>query len=83
MMANHGVPRFKSPIRRIVITLTFIKGLQVDGWVEGILQALEQLNPIEDNIKYTYIDFLAHFEEQFVDLMKQEIAQASLNCLRF
>jgi hypothetical protein len=74
MMANHGVPGFKSPIRRIAITLTFIKGLQVNGWVEGILQALEQLNPIEDNIEYTYINFLACFEEQFTDSTKQETA---------
>jgi hypothetical protein len=37
MMANHGVPGFKSPIRRIMIALTFIKGPQVNGQVEGIL----------------------------------------------
>ena len=83
MMANHRVLGFESPIRRIVITLTFIKGPQVNGWVEGILQALEQLNPIEDNVKYTYIDFLACFEEQFADSTKQEMAQASLDHLKF
>jgi len=37
MMANHRVLGFKSPIRRIAIALTFIKGLQVSRWVEGIL----------------------------------------------
>ena len=74
MMANHGVPGFESPIRRIAIALTFIKGPKVDGWVEGILQALEQLNLIEDNIGYTYIDFLARFEEQYADSTKQEMA---------
>jgi hypothetical protein len=40
---------------------------------------LEQLNPVEDNVEYTYIDFLARFEEQFTDLTKQEMAQASLD----
>jgi hypothetical protein len=66
-----------------MIALTFIKGPQVNGWVEGILQALEQLNPIEDNIEYTYIDFLVRFEEQYADSTKQETAQASLNQLKF
>src|SRR5216683_1875324 len=33
MMANQGVPGFESPIRRVTIALTFIKGPQVDGWV--------------------------------------------------
>jgi hypothetical protein len=70
IMANYGVSGFESPIRWIAIALTFIKGLQVDGWVEGILQALEQLNPIADNVEYIYIDFLVQFEEQFVDSTK-------------
>jgi hypothetical protein len=46
MMANQGVPGFESPIRRVAIALTFIKGLKVDGWVEAMLQAIEQLHPI-------------------------------------
>ncbi len=82
-MANQGVPGFKSPIRRITITLTFIKGPQVDGWVEGILEGLKQLHPIDNNVKYTYLNFLMRFKLQFVDSTKQEVTQASLNCLSF
>ncbi len=58
MMANQGVPGFKSPIRHIAIALTFIKGPQVDGWVKEILKGLEQLHPINNNIEYTYLNFL-------------------------
>ncbi len=83
MMANQGVPGFESPIRRIAIALTFIKGPQVDGWVEGILEGLEQLHPIHDNIEYAYTNFLSRFESQFTDSTKQEVAQASLDCLAF
>jgi len=79
MMANQGVPSFESPIRRVAITLTFIKGLQVDSWVEGILEGLEQLHPINDNIKYTYLNFLSRFESQFTNSTKQEVTQASLD----
>src|SRR5216683_3311731 len=83
MMANQGVPGFESPIRCIAIVLTFIKGPQVDGWVEGILEGLEQLHPINNNIEYTYLNFLSRFESQFTDSTKQEVTQASLDRLAF
>ncbi len=83
MMANQGVPGFESLIRHITIALTFIKGPQVDGWVEGILEGLKQLHPINDNIEYTYLNFLSCFESQFADSTKQEVAQASLDRLTF
>jgi len=79
MMANQGVPGFKSPIRRVAITLTFIKWPKVNGWVEAMLQAIEQLHPIQDNIEYTYTDFLHRFQTQFTDSTKQETAQAALD----
>jgi len=82
-MANQGVPGFKSPIWCIAIALMFIKGPQVDGWVEGILKGLEQLHPIDNNMEYTYLNFLTRFEAQFADSTKQEVAQASLNHLSF
>ncbi len=59
MMANKGVPGFESLICCIMIVLTFIKGPQVDGWVEGILEGLKQLYPINDNIEYMYLNFLS------------------------
>jgi hypothetical protein len=82
MMANQG-PGFESPIRRIAITLTFIKGPRVDGWVEAMLQAIEQLNPIEDNVEYAYTDFLNSFQTQFTDSTKEEAAQATLDKHQF
>jgi len=55
----------------------------VDSWVEGILKGLEQLHPINDNIKYTYLNFLLRFKSQFADSTKQEVTQASLDRLSF
>ncbi len=75
-----GIPPL---IQHITITLTFIKGPQVDGWVEGILEGLEQLHPVADNIEYTYLNFLTQFETQFMDLTKQETTQAALDHLKF
>jgi hypothetical protein len=83
MMVNQGVPGFESPIRCVAIALTFIKGLKVDGWVEAMLQAIEQLHPVQDNIEYAYTDFLHHFQTQFMDSTRQETAQAALNRYNF
>jgi len=74
MMANQGVPGFELPIRHVAIALTFIKGPKVDGWVEAMPQALEQLHPIKDNVEYTYTNFINHFQTQFTDSTKQETA---------
>jgi hypothetical protein len=83
MIANRGVPGFESPIQRIAIALTFIKGPEVDGWVEGILNAVDQLYPVNNNVEYTYLDFLQRFNEQFADSTRQETAQAAIHRLKF
>jgi hypothetical protein len=83
MMANRGVPGFELPMRRVAITLTFIKGPKVDGWVEAMLQILEQLDPVTEDVEYVYTNFLTHFQNQFTDSTKQETAQAALDCLTF
>jgi len=83
MMANRGVPGFESPIRRVAITLTFIKGPKVDRWVEAMLQILEQLDPAIEDVKYVYTNFLTHFQNQFTDSTKQETTQAALDRLAF
>ena len=62
MLANHTVPGFESPMRHVMITLTFIKGLKVDGWVEAMLQTLEQLDLAMENVEYIYMNFLNHFQ---------------------
>jgi hypothetical protein len=79
MLANRGVPGFESPMRRVAIALTFIKGLKVDGWVEAMLQTLEQLDPATEDVEYVYTNFLNHFQTQYTDSTRQEVAQATLN----
>jgi hypothetical protein len=74
MLANRGVPGFESPMRRVAIALTFIKGLKVDGWVEAMLQTLEQLDPATEDVEYVYTNFLNHFQTQYTDSTRQEVA---------
>jgi hypothetical protein len=79
MLANRGVPGFESPMRRVAIALTFIKGLKVDGWVEAMLQTLEQLDPATEDVEYVYTNFLNHFQTQYTDSTRQEVVQAALD----
>jgi len=79
MLANHRVSGFESPMRHVAIALTFIKGLKVNGWVEAMLQTLEQLDPAMENVEYMYTNFLNHFQTEYTDSTKQEVTQAALN----
>ncbi len=47
------------------------------------MEGLEQLHPINNNIEYTYLNFLSQFKSQFADSTKQEVTQASLDRLAF
>ncbi len=46
-------------------------------------KASNNSTPIDNNIKYTYLNFLMRFEYQFTDSTKQEVTQASLDWLTF
>jgi hypothetical protein len=70
-------------MRRVAITLTFVKGPKVDGWVEAMLQTLEQLDPATKDVEYVYTNFHTHFQNQFTDSTKQETTQATLDRLAF
>ena len=64
-LTNLGVPEFQSWIRKVVIATTYIQGPLVDGWVEGIIDWISQLNPQTDNIKDIWDQFLDGFRDQF------------------
>ena len=70
MMANQGVSGFESPMRRVAITLTFIKEPKVDRWVKTMLQVLEQLDLATENVEYIYTNFLKCFQTQFTNSTK-------------
>ena len=50
---NIGVPRFESPIRKIAMAFTYIKGDKVDQWVERIVEWWDTLDLVIHNVYYT------------------------------
>ena len=66
--SNTRVARFDSPIQRVTITLTFIKGKEVFGWACDMGRWINQLHPINNNIPLVWEQFLHKFERQFKDL---------------
>src|SRR6267142_4403252 len=43
--ANRGVARFESPMRKVSITLTMIKGSEVAGWARDMGRWIDALDP--------------------------------------
>jgi len=50
---NIGVLGFESPMRKITMALTYIKGNKVDRWVERIAEWWDTLNLAVHNVHYT------------------------------
>jgi len=50
---NIEVPGFESPMRKIAMALTYIKGDKVNRWVERITEWWDTLDPLIHNIHYT------------------------------
>jgi len=79
---NIGVPGFKSPMRRIAMALTYIKGDKVDRWVERIAEWWDTLNPAVHDVHYTWTLFLEAFRNQFLNHTKQQCAGIKIETLK-
>jgi len=58
---NIGVPGFESPMRKITMALTYIKGDKVNRWVERIAEWWDTLDPLVYNVHYIWMLFLNAF----------------------
>ncbi len=80
---NIGVPRFESPMRKIAMALTYIKGDKVDRWVERIAEWWDTLDLLVHNVHYTWTRFLEAFRKQYLNHTKQQRAGIKLETHRF
>jgi len=79
--ANRGVAGFESPMRKVSITLTMIKGSEVAGWAHDMGQWIDSLDPTVDDIELVWEQFQTEFTEQFTDSQQQQRARLDLdNC---
>jgi len=82
-VANRGVPGFESPLRRITLALTLIKGPRVDHWVGDMTTWLTGRDPVNDNIEAAWDHFAHEFNEQFNDHTQVQRARQQLDHLKF
>jgi hypothetical protein len=71
LQLNQDVAGFDSPIKKIVFTLTLIKGPDTAGWTCDMGNFLDGLGPA-DNILDLWMQFLLEFGQQFQDTQKED-----------
>ena len=81
LLVNYDVPALTSFIKRIAITLTCIKGPEVNRWTQQQLEWLMTLQPTNDN-NTTYQQFIANFCNCFMDSQKAQRARIELQTLK-
>jgi hypothetical protein len=77
--ANSRVPGLNSPICKVSIALTLIQGPQVATWVRDMGAWIDLLNPIEDDVQFTWDTFVQEFTEHFTDSQEQQRARLNLD----
>ena len=83
IVANRGVPGFESPLRRIALALTLIKGPRVDRWVGDMTTWLMGRDHVNDNVEAAWDHFVHEFNEQFADHTQVQRARQQLDHLKF
>src|SRR5260370_2568662 len=78
-MLNRDVPGFNSPIKKVALAITLIKGTEVTGWTRALGELLRALDPIHDNVPALWEHFEREFRKKFQDSSKQQRARASLD----
>jgi len=79
--ANRGIAGFESPMHKVSITLTMIKGSEVAGWAHDMGRWIDTLDPAVDNIELVWEQFQAEFTKQFTNSQQQQRARLDLdNC---
>src|SRR5260221_638396 len=78
-LLNLDVPGVNSPIKKVALAITLIKGTQVAGWTRALGELLRTLDPIHNNVPPLWEHFEREFQKKFQDSSKQQRARASLN----
>jgi len=77
---NQDVAGYNSPIKKVALTLTLMKGPQVAGWTCNMGMWLDTLNPVLDNIPDVWDQFLFKFLQQYQDSQRENRARGEIEC---
>jgi len=75
---NQDVAGYNSPIKKVALTLTLMKGPQVAGWTRDMGTWLDTLDPVLDNIPDVWDQFLYEFSQQFQDSQRENRARGEI-----
>jgi hypothetical protein len=79
---NEDVPGFRSPMKKVALTLTLMQGENVAAWVEAAGRTLDNLDPATQNIPAVWDYFVEEFEQQYIDTQAPERARVALEALK-
>jgi len=79
---NSDVAGYNLPIKKVTFTLTLIKGPETAGWVKDIGNAIDQLNPVTQNVDAVWDTFLDKFLDCFQDTQSEVRACQELKHLK-
>src|SRR6266567_3452145 len=82
MHLNQQVAGFTSPMTKVAMVLTFMKGQAMSGWTLMIGKWLDMLNPATDDEPIIWDTFMLTFEQQYLDSQKENHARNKLENLR-
>ena len=78
---NANIAGYNSPYKKVAFTLTLIKGEEPAQWVQNMGNWLDMLDPIADNVKDLWDQFLKAYAYQFQDSQAAQQARTKLkNC---
>ena len=77
---NQDVASYNSPIKKVALTLTLMKGPQVAGWTCDMGTWLDTLDPVLDNIPNIWDQFLFEFSQQYQDSQRENRARGEIEC---
>ena len=64
---NANVAGYNSPYKKVAFTLTLVKGEEMAQWVQNMGNWLDMLDPVADNVKDLWLQFLEAYAYQFQD----------------
>ena len=79
---NADIPGYNSPYKKVAFTLTLIKGEEPAQWVRNMGNWLDTLDPIADNVKDLWLQFLKAYAYQFQDSQAAQRSQNELKTCR-
>ena len=75
---NHDVAGFNLPIKKVVFTLTLLKGDKVAMWAQDMGNWIDRLNLAQDDVPAVWDQFLVEFATQFQDSTCEYWARSEL-----